>query len=129
MGKIPTTENIAAETLDTAMADANIAGDALIESAAVAAEPWLGLPIISSLFNGAVSWITGFFSKGLQLLGTYWIIEFQDADEMNGAQATLQQLQKDALAKASAGIITADEQAWLNAVSSFIHSNGSAKPK
>lgn len=129
--------NTGATILDTVIKDAETAGDAAadtaIDAVAIAAVPLLGLPIINQIFTSVVAWIVSSLSnllgKGLQLTGTFFIVEFQSQTEMESAKSSLIQLQKDAMAKASSGTITADEAAWLAAVSAFIRSDGSASPQ
>lgn len=129
MGTAPTTDNTPAEVLDTVIKDAETIGNTAAESVAITYLPFLGWPVVRQLFEAALGWISGSLAKALELQGTFWIIEFETPVEMNAAQAQLKKLQKDAQSKLSAGTISADEAAWLKAVSNFLHSDGSATPQ
>ena len=121
--------NQTATLVDTALKDAETLGDTAAETAAEAYVPFLNWPIIKQLFEYAVDSISALGVKFLELRGTFLISEFDSRVERNAVQAELAKLTADANAKASAGTISADEAAWLKAVSGLIHSDGSATPQ
>lgn len=126
MGTVPSGTNTAASTVESII-NAAVFDLALkaAEVAAIAQAPFLGLPVIKTLFEAFLNWVAGVIYKNLSLVATFVVIDIQTAE------------QKIAYLKAEgelrAAHLTGDPDAiskavvdFKTALASLIHFDGSA---
>lgn len=121
------TNPIAAE-INRVVAAGNSAGVQLVETLAIADQPWLGYPVIKQLFGYLLSWIDGYLSKAEQAGATFIVIDTQVSIEqsaMSEAVAGLLAAQKSGDENA----IKAAIQVYASAQSALVRFDGSAPPQ
>lgn len=124
----PTTTNEAAEIVNKIISAANSQGAKLVEDLAIASQPWLGWPVINTLFTLLVGWFATKISIAEQTGATFFIIDTQidieKADLLKARNALLAAQKsgdKNAIAKAI--------QDYADAQSNLVHNNGSSTPR
>lgn len=123
----PTTVNEEAGKANEIIARANSIAVQLVISIATASEPWLGWPIIRTVFKYTLGWLDDYLSKAEQAGASFAIIDHQIADEKNGIAKAIAEVlaaqksgDKNALKKAI--------QDYADAQSALVHYDGDAKP-
>jgi hypothetical protein len=127
-GNQPMSTNSTATTADVIIQNANSAIIQLVMTLAIADQPWLGWPVIKTVFSLALGWVDGYLSKAEQTGATFLIIDTQVSSEETAISR--------AIAAVSAAQKTGDKNAlqkaiqdYANAQSALINNNGSATPK
>jgi hypothetical protein len=128
MSDQPTTDNTAANIVDTIIVTAAEAGEAAAEAAAFTYVPFLNYPIIKQLFEAAMDWLNQFMRKPVELGATILIIQFETAEEKFSFISATQDLQV-AQTGGDPLQIQAARLAFADAASKLIHIDGSATPK
>ncbi len=122
----PTTTNKLASTVNEILKGLiEGAGESAIETAAIASQPWLGLPIIKQLFSYAVGWIAKYFYQQAAITATKIIIDVQIKMETSQTYGAFQNLQM-AIASGDQVAITKASEDLDKAYGSLIHYDGSA---
>lgn len=126
MGTTPTTVNKSAQTVDAIINSAifDVAVNAA-QKAAIAAVPFLGAPIISTLFNFVLKYFAGILYTSLAQAATIQVIKFETAEESKAYA--------EAEAALRAAHLTGDQNAIDRATANFktqfqslVHFDGSA---
>lgn len=92
MGDTPTTINKPAETVNAVLKVVVDTGINAARVAAISAEPWLGLPVISQLFSFFLGKLESYLYKTMADYATFTVIDLQTGSELqdfNNAAATL----------------------------------------
>lgn len=128
MGTEPATTNQVASIVNQILAGLiEGTGTTAVETAVIAANPWLGLPFIKQLFDFIVEHVAAAIYKEVALAATKIIIDVQidvETGTVNNAFQTLQMAvasgDNTAIAKASSDL--------SDAYGKLIHYDGSASP-
>lgn len=103
------------------------AGEDSIITAAVAAQPWLGLPFVRQLFGFAVGWVGQYFYQQAAFAATKVIIDLQINLEESSTYSSFQNLQM-AVASGDQNAITKASDDLNRSYAALIHYDGSAIP-
>ncbi len=127
MGTTPLPTNSAATEVNNVISAVNSAGVQVVMNLAIADQPWLGAPVVKTLFGWLLGWLDQYLSRAEQEGATFVVIDVQVAEE------------ESALQKAWAALVAAQKsgdknaikialQNYNNAHSALIHDDGSASP-
>lgn len=128
MGDTPTTVNQPAQTADQII-HAAIFGFAMVaaENDLIAQLPFLGFPVVKTIFFGAMNWFGNYIYLALAKVATFNLIDLQ-----TGAERQAYAKAEGALRKAElSGDKNALTQATIDfkkALASVVHYDGSASP-
>lgn len=124
----PTVDNTTANYVNSIIARGNSLGAKVVISLATAKLPFLGWPVIRTLFAFLVGWLSGFMSKAEQEGATFVIIDAQISTEESALARAVVALaaaqksgDKNAIQKAV--------KAYADAHSALVHYDGAAPPK
>lgn len=125
---VPTTENKVASIVNQILAGLiEGTGEAAVEAALVAQNPWLALPFVKQIFEFVLNKVGAILYKEVALAATKIIIDAQINVEEGSVNTAFQDLQMavaggdtDAIAKASSDLSAA--------YAALIHYDGSASP-
>lgn len=123
----PSTVNRGAETASKIISGLNSAGAKIVYALVIADFPWLGFPIIRTLFRYSLGFLAYYLSKAETVGATFIIIDNQIVTEqtfMTAAIARLLVAQKSGDADAIKKAI----QDYANAQSALIRDDGSLRP-
>lgn len=95
MGEIPQTKNTTVGVVDSIIHGAimDVAVNGAVR-AATAAVPFLGFPVISTLFKWGVNWIAGLLSEQLERAAAFAIIDHQTNAQANAYKEAVEELRK-----------------------------------
>jgi hypothetical protein len=127
MGETPKTENGLANAINEGIVLGGGAVVQIAESLIIADVPFLGLPIIRQLWQAVLGFIAGYIEKALETGATFAVIDTQTAIEESNLSTALQNLIA-AEKKGDPVELQAAIQAYAQAQSSLVHSDGSATP-
>jgi hypothetical protein len=126
MAQNPSTTNSSAEVVDSAISDALNAAQSVAETAIIADFPFLGLPVVKTLFEIIFSYIVGKLTNALQTAGTFAVIDTQVASEEKALAVNTAAIR----AAEATGDPNAIAQARANedaAAANLLHDDGSAQ--
>ena len=124
MASEPTTTDSTASIVSQPIADIFGAAVTAAESAIIAAQPWLGLPVIKQLWEALFSYIVGKISGALGTGAGFLVIDLQTYTEVTNAASAIQALQAAQTSGDSNAITQARAQADA-AAAALLHYNGS----
>ena len=120
---LPTTNKIGSITAKT-VEEAISGSESAVETIAITAVPWLGLPVLKQLWEGLLDWIFKQLGNTLGLLAGYVVIDIEEYAALVRAARTLQQLDA-ARTTGDKGAIQKASDAADAAAASIIHYYGS----
>jgi hypothetical protein len=127
MATTPVTVNPISTIVNSAISAALQGGEVAIQAAITAEVPFLGLPIISTVFGWALSYVEGYFYTYTADAVTKLVIDIQVNSEESVASQTFSYLQT-AIASGDPNAISAASTALDSAYAGLINYDGSASP-
>jgi hypothetical protein len=127
MGTSATTTNTAATVVDTILKEALDLGMSALELALNAEVPFTALPVVKQLIDMGLSWVEGQIYAAIAEQGVYLVLKVQTAIEKSNFNQAMSDL-KNAQSGSDPLVLQAAEQAFANAASSLIRSDGSFHP-
>ena len=124
MASEPTTTDSTAPIVSQTVTDIFGAAVTAAETAIIAAQPWLGLPVIKQLWEALFSYIVGKISGALGTAAGFLVIDLQTYTEVTNAASAIQALQAAQTSGDSNAITQARAQADA-AAAALLHYNGS----
>ena len=124
MASEPTTTDSTAAIVSQTVTDIFGAAVTAAETAIIAAQPWLGLPVIKQLWEALFSYIVGKISGALGTGAGFLVIDLQTYTEVTNAASAIQALQAAQTSGDSNAITQARAQADA-AAAALLHYNGS----
>ena len=124
MASEPTTTDSTASIVSQTVTDIFGAAVTAAETTIIAAQPWLGLPVIKQLWEALFSYIVGKISGALGTGSGFLVIDLQTYTEVTNAASAIQALQAAQTSGDSNAITQARAQADA-AAAALLHYNGS----
>ena len=124
MASEPTTTDSTASIVSQTVTDIFGAAVTAAETAIIADQPWLGLPVIKQLWEALFSYIVGKISGALGTAAGFLVIDLQTYTEVTNAASAIQALQAAQTSGDSNAITQARAQADA-AAAALLHYNGS----
>ena len=124
MASEPTTTDSTASIVSQTVTDIFGAAVTAAETMIIAAQPWLGLPVIKQLWEALFSYIVGKISGALGTGAGFLVIDLQTYTEVTNAASAIQALQAAQTSGDSNAITQARAQADA-AAAALLHYNGS----
>ena len=124
MASEPTTTDSTASIVSQTVTDIFGAAVTAAETTIIAAQPWLGLPVIKQLWEALFSYIVGKISGALGTAAGFLVIDLQTYTEVTNAASAIQALQAAQTSGDSNAITQARAQAD-QAAAALLHYNGS----
>ena len=124
MASEPTTTDSTASIVSQTVTDIFGAAVTAAETTIIAAQPWLGLPVIKQLWEALFSYIVGKISGALGTGAGFLVIDLQTYTEVTNAASAIQALQAAQTSGDSNAITQARAQADA-AAAALLHYNGS----
>ena len=124
MASEPTTTDSTASIVSQTVTDIFGAAVTAAETTIIAAQPWLGLPVIKQLWEALFSYIVGKISGALGTAAGFLVIDLQTYTEVTNAASAIQALQAAQTSGDSNAITQARAQADA-AAAALLHYNGS----
>ena len=124
MASEPTTTDSTAAIVSQTVTDIFGAAVTAAETAIIAAQPWLGLPVIKQLWEALFSYIVGKISGALGTGAGFLVIDLQTYTEVTNAASAIQALHAAQTSGDSNAITQARAQADA-AAAALLHYNGS----
>ena len=124
MASEPTTTDSTASIVSQTVTDIFGAAVTAAETAIIADQPWLGLPVIKQLWEALFSYIVGKISGALGTGAGFLVIDLQSYTEVTNAASAIQALHAAQTSGDSNAITQARAQADA-AAAALLHYNGS----
>lgn len=125
MGTTPTTVNNTANDINSVLKTVVDLGLNTAKAAAITAEPWLGLPVISEVFSFFMGKISGYISDALIDYATFTTIDIQTGSELSAFNAAATNL-KAAQSQGDPNAISTAQDAFKRTLASLVHFDGSS---